>query len=462
MATISSAGLGSGLDVSSIVSQLMTLERQPLTRLEKQQSSYQSKLSAFGQLQSALSKLQDAAGALTKSTTFSATAASAGDSKAFTVTSTTSAQTGSYGIEVNQLARAQRIATSSTTAPTVGAGSLTISLGRYAEDGSFSAAEDGEKTISLGAGATLKDLRNAINSADAGVTAQIINNGTVDQLVISSKETGAATAFKLSGTGDLAGFSYDEGAGTGSMTSVQKAQDAKLTVDGLQITRSSNTVSDAIEGVTLQLVKTTAADEGATVTVSRNDETAKKAVDDFVSAYNALNTLIRSQTKYDETTKSSGLLNGDGSVRAIQNQIRGTFSNPISGLGGATMLSDIGITIKTDGSMSVDSTKLADALADPTKNVGQLFAGNGTVDGFATKLKSRIDAMLGIDGLLTARTDGLNGAIDKLDDRIAAMEDRLTRIQARYTAQFTALDSAMASLSTTSSYLTQQFASLTS
>ena len=455
---ISAAGVGSGLDVGSIINQLMAVERQPLSRLQDQQKSFQSKLSAFGQLKSAMSKLQDAAATLAKASTFSATTASAGDTKAFTVSSTTSAQTGSYNIEVQQLARAQRVATSATTAPTVGEGTLTISLGRYAEDGSFTAAADGEKTISVAAGASLADLRDAINGADAGVSAQIINNGTVDQLVISSKETGAAQAFKLSGTGGLAGFSYDAGSAAPGLTTVQQAKDARLTIDGLAITRGSNTIADAIEGVTLTLAKPT---EGETaVTVNRDDETSKKAIDDFAKAWNELNSLIRTQTSYDPATKKAGTLNGDASVRSIQGQLRSVLANPLAGLGGATMLSDAGVSFKTDGSMSVDSKKLAEALADPSKKIGELFAGNGTVNGFAKTLETRVKDMLGTDGLMSARTDGINRSIKSFDSRIESLEARLVRVEARYSAQFTALDAAMSSMNTTSAYLTQQLANL--
>lgn len=456
---ITAAGVGSGLDVGSIISQLMAAERQPLTRLETQQTSFQSKLSAYGQVKSALSKLQDAAAVLAKPATFAATTASAGDTKAFTASSSTKAQAGSYAVEVQQLARTQRVASSASAEPSVGEGTLTISLGSYAADGSFAAAADGQKTISLAAGATLEDLRAAINDADAGVSAQIINNGTVNQLVISSKETGATSAFKLSGTGALAGFDFDGGniAGSG-MSSVQVAQDAKLTIDGLAITRASNTVSDAIEGVTLKLSRLT---EGETaVTVARDDEGTKKAIDDFAKAYNELNTLVRSQSSYNAETKKAGTLNGDAGLRSIQGQIRNVFANPLSGLTGATMLSDIGISIKTDGSMSVDATKLGEALADPTKRVAELFAGNGTVSGFAQTLESRIKTMLDTDGLLTARTEGINRSIKALDTRKEAMEFRLTRVEARYTAQFTALDAAMASMNQTSSYLSQQLATL--
>ena len=445
---ISAAGVGSGLDVASIISQLMAVERQPLTRLQGQQQSYQSKLSALGQVQSAMSKLQDAATTLAKASTFSATTASAGDTKAFSVTSTASAQTGSYNIEVSQLARAQRTATSATVAPDLtGGGSLTITLGAGTP-----------KTVNLADGGSLQDLRDAINAADAGVSAQIVNNGAVNQLVISSKETGAANAFKLEGTGALSGFSFDPAAPAGAMVSVQQAKDAKLSIDGLAITRSSNTVSDAIEGVTLTLAKPT--DGETAVTVARDDETAKKAIDNFAQAYNDLNTLIRSQTSYNAATKTAATLNGDASVRSIQGQLRGVFANPVSGLSGATTLGDVGISFKADGSMSVDSTKLATALADPSKKIGELFGGNGTVDGVAKTLETRIKDMLGTDGLLSARTDGINRSIKSFDSRIAALEVRLVNVQARYTKQFTALDATMSSMSATGTYLSQQLARL--
>lgn len=449
---LSASGLGSGLDVSGIVKQLMAIERQPLTRISEQQSSYQSRLSAFGLLKSAMSRLQDAAAALTEKDAFSSTTANAGETKAFTLTSTSGAQTGSYSIEVSALARAQRVASSATETPTVGAGSLTIRLGSYGADGSFSASGD-EKSIALEAGASLKDLRDAINKADAGVSAQIVNNGKVDQLVIRSKETGAANAFQLSGTAGLAGFSYDAG-GTSAMNTVQQAQDAALRVDGLDVTRPGNTITDVLEGVTLNLSNVT--DGETAITIARDDAASKKRIEDFTKAYNELNALMRSQTRYDAETNKAGALNGDSTVRSIQNQVRGVFSNPLGELSGAKMLSDIGIKIGTDGNMSIDSKKLEDALADPAKSVAELFAGNGTVSGFATTLQARLKNMLDTDGLLATRTDGINRSIKALDARKDIIEFRLERIEARYAAQFSALDAAMASMTSTSNFLSQQ------
>ena len=256
----------------------------------------------------------------------------------------------------------------------------------------------------------------------------------------------------------MAGFGYDAGSASPGLTTVQQAKDARLSIDGLAITRGTNTITDAIEGVTLTLAKPT---EGETaVTVNRDDETAKKAIDDFAKAWNELNSLIRTQTSYDATTKKAGTLNGDASVRSIQGQLRSVLANPLAGLGGATMLSDAGISFKTDGSMSVDSKKLSEALADPSKKIGELFAGNGTINGFAKTLETRVKGMLDTDGLLSARTEGINRSIKSFDSRIESLEARLVRVEARYSAQFTALDAAMSSMNTTSAYLTQQLANL--
>ena len=242
------------------------------------------------------------------------------------------------------------------------------------------------------------------------------------------------------------------------MVSVQTAQDATVKIDGLSITRASNTISDAIEGVTLKLVKPT--DGEATIAVSRDDEPAKKAIDDFAKAYNELNSLIRSQTNYDSASKKAGALNGDSSVRSIQTQIRGVFANPISGLDGAKMLSEIGLSFKSDGSMVVDSTKLGEALADPALKVSQLFGGNGSVNGFAKTLESSIKSILDGNGLIASRTEGIDRSIKALEGRREALEARLTKIEARYSAQFSALDASMASMNSTSAFLTQQLANL--
>ncbi|NMG76394.1 flagellar filament capping protein FliD [Aromatoleum diolicum] len=456
---ISAPGVGSGLDIRSIISQLMAVERQPLARLESQQTSFQARLSAYGQVKSALSKLQDAAKALTTSTNFSATKASIADATVLSATSSASATPGVYSIQVDKLAYAQRVASSAITEPTVGAGDLTITFGSYDAGGAFTPDGSGAKTVTLAAGSTLAELRDAINAAKTGVTARVINNGTVDQLVISGDASGAAKAFQISGSGGLAGFSFDAGNPGGStLGSIQAAQDASLTIDGIAVTRSSNTLTDVIDGVTLNLTKGMGA--ATTITVARNDEVAKTAINDFVAAYNEVNKLLRDQSAYNAETKKAGTLNGDSAIRSIRNQVRDVFRDPLTGLTGATALSDIGLSFKADGSLSIDDTKLTAALADPTKNVAELFGGNGTISGYAKTLGDTLTSMLESDGLLTSRTDGINRSIKALDARKEALEFRLERIEARYTAQFTALDTMMASMTQTGNFLTQQLANL--
>ncbi|MDT3668877.1 MAG: flagellar filament capping protein FliD [Aromatoleum sp.] len=455
---ISAPGVGSGLDIKSIISQLMAAEREPLNRLQTQQTSFQARLSAYGQIKSALSKLQDAATALTTSSTFSATTAKVSDAAAFMATSSASAVPGIYAVQVDTLARTQRVATSATTTPSVSPGSLTITFGSYDGSGNFTSDGASPKTVTLTAGSTLAELSDAINAAKTGVTARVINNGTTDQLVLTGDQTGAAKAFQVSGTGGLTGFSFDAGnPGGSSLTSIQAAKDARLTIDGIAVTRSTNTVTDVIEGVALALTKEASSTE---LTVARNDDVADKAINDFATAYNELNKLLRDQSAFNAETKKAGTLNGDSVVRSIQNQLRSVFQKPLSDLTGAKALSDIGLSFKTDGSLSIDKTKLTAALADPTTNVAELFAGNGTVKGYAKLLGDTVTDMLDADGLVDSRTDGINRSIKALDARRDAIEFRLERIEARYVAQFTALDSMMASMNQTSSFLTQQLANL--
>ncbi len=439
---ISAPGVGSGLDVRGIISELMAIERQPLARLQQQQSSFQARLSAFGQVNSALSKLRDAAAELVKPATFTAGKASVSNALALSASASTSSTPGVFTVQVDQLARSQRMATSGLAEPTVAAGDITITVG-----------SNDPVTVSVGPGATLADMRDAINSADAGVTARLINNGSFNQLVVTGNETGTANAFTLTGSGGLSGFDFDADAGAR-----RSAQDSRVVVDGITVTRGSNTLNDVIEGVTLNLLAVTETE--ATVTIARDTDVAKKAIQDFVKAYNDLNTLLREQTSFNAETRRAGTLNGDSAIRSIQTQIRNILRNPLEGLEGATALADIGLRFNTDGSIAITESELDTALADPSKNVQSLFAGNGTVTGFAQALETQLKSFLDPDGLLNARTEGVNRSIKALEARREALEFRMTRIEARLTAQFTALDSMLASMNQTSSFLTQQIANL--
>lgn len=457
MATITASGIGSGLDVDSIITQLMKLERQPITSLETKKSATEAKISAFGQVKSALSSLQTTLAALQKAASFTATKASVADSSALAAVSSAGATAGNYSIEIGQLAKAQRVATNAITEPTVAAGDLTITLGTLS-GGSFTADPARTTTVTLSSGSTLEELRDAINDADAGVTARVINNGTIDQLVLASDDTGADQAFQISGTGGLGGFSYDPATASGSLSSVQTAQDAELTVDGIAVTRSTNTISDLVDGVTLTLKNETTTATSFNVEV--DNTVAQKAVEAFVSAYNSAVTTMRSLTSYDPATKKAGSLNGESGVRNILSQLRTTLGSSLSGLDGANSLNSIGLSFALNGTLTIDTEKLTAALADPAQNVAELFGGNETVSGYADLLGTQLTDLLSTGGSLASRTDALNGNIDSYGDRIEALELRMDAIETRYRAQFSALDSMMSSMNQTSTFLTQQLTAL--
>ncbi|MCB1911418.1 MAG: flagellar filament capping protein FliD, partial [Rhodocyclaceae bacterium] len=290
-------------------------------------------------------------------------------------------------------------------------------------------------------------------------TASVINNGTVKQLVIKGNATGAEQAFEITGTTGLSVDPTASGVSTDPVYSLASAQDAQLDVDGIVVSRSSNTVDDVIDGVTLTLNKQDVGN-ASTLTITDDRSGATTAINAFVSAYNNLNTTIKSLTAYNATTQTAASLNGDSTARSIQSQLRTMLGNAISGLGGAQRLSDIGVSFTSTGTLEVNSTKLSAALADPELDVGAFFAGSGTVDGFATLLSERIDGYIASDGMIAGRTDGINTSIKSIDSQRERLNARLTLIEARYTAQFTALDTLISGYTLTSDYLTQQLANL--
>lgn len=450
-------GIGSGLDINGLVSQLMTVEQRPLTALASKEASYQAKLSAFGQLKSVVSALQTAANSLKDATKFSATKTTVGADAAFTASSTTSAAVGSYTVEVSQLAKVQRIATSSTVALNPTAGDLAIDFGSVT-GGIFTADPARSKTLTF-AGGSIEALRDAINGGDLGVTASVVNNGTVKQLVLTGKNTGTAEAFKLGGT---VGLSYNpEVSGTASdpVYRVQAAQNAQLKVDGITISRSSNTVSDAIEGVTLTLTKENAG-VTSSLTVASDRGGARSAIDAFVKAYNDVNKTIKDLTAFNAETRRGSTLTGDSTARSVQGQVRSLVGGALTGLGVTSRLSEIGISFKSDGTLAVDGSKLDAALSDPARGVAAFFTGTEGVTGFAETVSTALDGYISSTGLLAGRTDGINASVKLIGKQREALIARLEQTEKRYRAQFTALDSTVASMTQTSNYLAQQLANL--
>lgn len=479
--TLSSPGLGSGLDVTGLVTKLMSVETQPLNALNSKQASYQATLTAYGLLQGTLSGLQSAAQALETPASFAPMRTSVADSGIMTAVADGSASAGSYNVEVDTLAVAQKLRTATGVASTTqfAAGTLTLDFGSYS-DTTFTADTSRSKTITISSSNnTLSGIRDAINGANAGVSASIVSDGTSSgsRLVLTANNTGAANAVRLSvnqtgtapsGGSDLSIFAYDaSGQNASAMDRIATAGDATLKVDGMSVTSSSNVVTGAIQGVTLTLSKTTGTGVTTALTLNKDNSTVQAAIASFVKAYNSVNSQIKSSTAYDAVNGKAATLTGDSTARTIQTELRAIFSKAVANAPtGSATLADIGVTFQKDGSLAIDSTKLSAALANSNMDVSKIFASstsNGTtVTGYAKQVDSLVTSMLGVGGLLAGRQAGVNTAIASITKQKDAMNIRLAAIQKNYLSQFTALDSMLSSMNNTSTYLTQQLDSLAS
>ncbi|MEQ6341984.1 MAG: flagellar filament capping protein FliD [Gammaproteobacteria bacterium] len=396
MATISAAGIGSGLDVNGIVTQLMAVERQPLQAMAAQETAYKAKLSAYGSFKSALSSFQDGMRALSSSAKFQVFSATSADTSVYTASSSANSAPGSYSVEVKQLAQAQKIVSKGFTnvTDTVGTGTLTIQFGTFS-GGTFTANSDkAAQTITIdSARSSLGGVRDAINAANIGVSASILNDGSGNKLVLTSKDTGAANSIKVtvsdtsdaSNTDDagLSQLAYDPAgtAGNGkNLTQTVAAQNALLKVDGIDnISKSSNTVTDVIQGVTLNLLKQSPTNTPATLTVARDTTAIQSAVEGFVKSYNDINKTIRDLTAYNPATKQGAVLQGDSTTLSVMSQIRRALSAPVAGASGAyTVLSQAGVSFKADGVLALDSAKLQKAMETNFSDIAALFAAQGT------------------------------------------------------------------------------------
>lgn len=444
MATISGV---SNLDVGSIVSQLMQIERQPMQTIQMNLSGIQTQLSAWGKMQSALSTLQDAARALERNDTWKASTATSSDANAVQATSAGGAISGSYSIEVLALASRQTVASTAFAAAdaVVGGGTLRIQLGTL-DSGSFTADPERAQTeITIGDGATLAQVRDAINAAGAGVTASLVADGSGQRLMLRSAETGAAQAFSITGTNagsdpasTLNSLSYDPASDIG-MQRTQVAGDAAVKVNGLEVSASGNRLQGVIENVTLELKR--AGPDPVEISVDTDGKALRGAIDTFVKAYNGLNQLIADQTRYDPDTKTAGALQGNQNAVRVQQQMREMLRTAV-GNGDLNSLNAIGVELQRDGSLAVKESKMTAALARP-EDLRVFFAGTGSdpgQEGFAGLMTQRTRALLDPEGMLAIATDSLKIRQRNTEQQQERFENRLNEIQKRLMRQYTALD----------------------
>lgn len=461
MASISSLGIGSGLKLGDILDSLTAAEKATLTPITKQQSSYTSKLSAYGTMKSALEAFQTANTALGKADLFTATTTTS-SSTAFSATTTGNAIAGKYTIKITQLAQAQTLTSTSTQKDSKAAIATSDSVLTIQQGG-------GKKPVTIdisAANSSLTGIRDAINNAKAGVSASVINVGNGEyRLSITSNDTGKDNGMTLSVSGDsaLQSFMGYDGTGGGMKESVT-AQNAELTVNNVAIENSSNTISDALEDITLNLNDVTTGNQ--TLTITQDNTKAQAAIKDWVTAYNALQDTFSSLTKYtavdpgaDAQSTSNGALIGDTTLRTIQTQLKSALSNTASASTFKT-LAQIGITSDpSTGQLKIDDTKLTAALKKDSTDVGQLIVGDGKKTGITTNIGSNLTSWLSSTGIIQAAKDGVSKTLNKLTKDYNAASDIIDQKVARYKAQFTQLDVLMSSLNNTSSYLTQQFES---
>jgi flagellar hook-associated protein 2 len=438
---ISAPGVGSGLDVNSIVTQLMEVERQPLNRLESDKRGLEAQLSAFGRLKSALTTFQDALADLKSLDAFEVYKAESSDETAFTATANSSAATGSSDIQVVHLAEAHKMG--SVSIPDTG----TTALGGTGDQVNITV--NGNSFSVDGGGMTLSQLRDAINDApdNAGVSATIISeNSGSHRLVLTSTETGNENALGLSFTGSLG---TDLGL---TNINLPTELDAELRVDGLYtITRSSNTIDDAIAGITLNLIGETAGK--VQLNVSRDTDSVKESVQAFVDAFNEL------KTTFDSLAGEGDDLEADSTLRGIENQLQGVFNTVPAGLTGSfSYLSEVGVSFQRDGTLALDSADLESAINADFAGMAELFAHDS--QGYLFRLDGLIDRFVQTEGLIDVRQDGLNSRIDVTEQRIADMQYRLETREQRLRNQFTLLDTLMGELQSTSTFLSQQLAAL--
>ena len=463
MASISTLGVGSGLDLSSILDSLETAEKAALTPISTQQTSYTAKLSAYGTLKSALETFQTANTALNKADLFSATSTSS-SSTAFSATTSGGAVAGKYTISVSQLAQAQTLTTRSTQSDSKTAIATT--------DSTITIQQGGDKdpvTIDISAAnSSLSGIRDAINNAKAGVTASVINVGNGQyRLSVTANDTGSDNAMTLSVSGDsaLQSFMGYNGTSTDASNGMQEsvtAQNAKLKVNNVDIENSSNTISDALENITLTLNDVTTGNQ--TLTIKSDTSKAESAVSDWVDAYNTLQDTFSSLTKYtavdagsDAQDTSNGALLGDSTLRTLQTQLKSMLTNSSSSSTYKT-LAQIGVTTDpSTGKLELDSDALKTALTKDADGVKEMLVGDGKTTGTTTRIATNLTSWLSSTGVIQTAKDGVSKTLNNLTEQYNKVSDRIDSMVARYKEQFTQLDVMMNSLNSTSSYLTQQF-----
>lgn len=457
--TITSSGLVSGIDTASIIDQLVALESRPITLLQKQQSAYKTQVSVLGDIISRLSALESAAKELGSSGVLAAKVSSS--NSAFTATPGTGALAGRYAVRVDQLAQASKWMSAAfdpaSTGVLAGTLQLTVKGTTYPATG----------PITITDGMSLADVAYAIRQSGAPVSATVlngwdaVNQRAVSYLSVTARDTGYTAA---DGPSSALSIQFTPGAGTGqdpAFAETQAARNAAFSIDGVDFSRESNTVSDALPGVTLQLRQgaVSPATTGTTedLVLSTDPDATRAKLQKFVDAYNGVMSLVQRQLAVTKDTDRSTSLAGDSSIRSLQGRLQSILTNVVAGLPGVRTLADAGVKTGRDGTLSIDATLYAAALARDPAALDALFstATTGLADYVSGVVQQHVRAS---DGILTTRQSGLNARIRAIDDQTAALQRRIDSFRANLVKQFTAMETTLSNLKATSNFLTSQAA----
>jgi flagellar hook-associated protein 2 len=450
---IQSLGVGSGLDIQSLVQQLVQAEGAPAqSRISKEASRLGTDISALGTLKGALATFQGAVAPLKNSTTLNALSAASSSTDTFTASADATASAGSYSIEVTQLARAEQIVTqnfSGGSATAIGTGTLSITVGANTMNLAVDASAN-----------TLAAIRDQINSAgnNPGVQAAIIGDAAGSRLVLTAARTGAANTIRITSAGDagLAQLDYAGGT-TAGWTNNQVAQNAAVRIAGVTFSSDTNAVSGVITGVTLNL-KAASPGNVYALTVATDQSAIVSNLRNFITGYNAMQKTLVALTGYNAATRTGGPMQGDPLAVGLAAQLRRVSFDAVPGAGsGPGSLAALGVTSDSNGQLSLNDSKLTSLLAQDRSLVNKLFGG---ANGIAARLDTALGAALSSNGALAARDTAHAQAQKSIDLQRQQLDSRLQTVQTRYLTQFTALDSLLSQMKSTSNYLTQQFNTL--
>jgi len=469
---ISSQGIGSGLDVNSIVTQLVAIEKQPIKTLQAKATTLQSQLTLYGTIKSQVSALKDAATTLASASSWAVQAATSSNTSAATVSVDSTAASTSFGLDITRLAQAQTtasrsIATGASLGAGAGTGQLSIQLGSWgaAGAGPFVAGAATAVTVNVNESDTYATIASAINAANAGVRATVLKIGNTERLSFQSTTSGSDAGFSIASNSGFAALdslsftSLANGSESASgMESGQVGLNATFKINGVAVESATNTVANVVPGVTLNLAQTTSVGSPVQISVAQDKVALQKSIQAFADAYSALSKTLADSTKYVQGGKS-GVLQGDSTTVGLQSLMRKIIGS--SSVGSTyTRLSEVGLEQQADGSLKLNTTKLTTAMGD-LSNLQKLFTTNNSntaTNGFGLKLRDLASGLLASDGTVSNKSTALQGAITRNGDEQDRISVRAAMVEKQLRAQYSALDAQMARMSGLSSYVTAQLA----